>query len=221
MSVAIENFIKAIYQFGKHAEYDTKTSTIAKKLGVSSAAATDMAKKLAIKGLIDYKKYKELKLTKEGALMALRVVRKHRIWESFLFKLLDLSLHEIHREAELLEHQTSDFLAEKLHKYLGYPDFDPHGDPIPSIDGEFPIIKDSIALSKALAQTQYRISRLQSDDKEFFDFCAEHYLINGELITVEKQFENTQMTQVKVGSNILLLNYNFTSLIQLVKNDEE
>ncbi len=219
MSVAIENFVKAIYQYSKHNEYDTKTSTIAKKLGVSSAAATDMAKKLALKGLIDYEKYKELKLTEEGCLMALRVVRKHRIWESFLFKLLDLSLHEIHREAELLEHQTSDFLAEKIHKYLGYPDFDPHGDPIPSIDGKFPEIKPSISLSKATPQTDYRISRLQSDDKEFFDFCAEHKLINGELIRVEKQFEKTQMTEVRVNNNTLLLNYNFTSLIQLINTD--
>jgi len=215
MSVATENFVKAIYQFSKHSEYDTKPSTIAKKVGITSAGATDMAKKLASKGLLDYEKYQELKLTSKGELMALRVVRKHRIWESFLFKLLDLSLHEIHREAELLEHQTSDFLAEKIHEYLGYPDFDPHGDPIPTYDGKFPKERDSVALSKAVEGVKYRISRLQSDDKEFFDFCAEHQLVNGELILVEKQFPKTEMTQVRVNNNILLLNYNFTSLIQL------
>lgn len=215
MSVATENFVKAIYQFSKHSEYDTKPSSIAKKLGITSAAATDMSKKLALKGLLDYKKYQELKLTAEGELMALRIVRKHRIWESLLFKILDLSLHEIHQEAELLEHETSDFLAEKIHEYLGFPDFDPHGDPIPDINGKFPDLKDSVALSKAVVNKNYRISRLQSDDKEFFDFCAEHKLTNGELITVEKQFEKTQMTQVKVNGVTLLLNYNFTSLIQI------
>jgi len=159
MSVAIENFVKAIYQFSKHSEYDTKPSTVAKKLGITSAGATDMSKKLAAKGLLDYEKYQELKLTSKGELLALQVLRKHRIWESLLFKLLDLSLHEIHREAELLEHETSDFLAEKIHEYLGRPDFDPHGDPIPSIDGKFPKIKDSVALSKAIENTDYRISR--------------------------------------------------------------
>ena len=215
MSVATENFVKAIYQFSKHSEYDTKPSSVAKKLGITSAAATDMSKKLALKGLLDYKKYQELKLTAEGELMALRIVRKHRIWESLLFKILDLSLHEIHQEAELLEHETSDFLAEKIHEYLGFPDFDPHGDPIPDINGKFPDLKDSVALSKAVVNKNYRISRLQSDDKEFFDFCAEHKLTNGELITVEKQFEKTQMTQVKVNGVTLLLNYNFTSLIQI------
>jgi len=215
MSVATENFVKVIYQFSKHSEYDTKPSTVAKKLGITSAGATDMSKKLSLKGLLDYEKYQELKLTPKGELMALRIVRKHRIWECLLFKILDLSLHEIHREAELLEHETSDFLAQKIHEYLGFPDFDPHGDPIPDIDGNFPDSKDSVALSKAEVNKEYRISRLQSDDKEFFDFCAEHKLTNGELITVEKQFQKTQMTQIKVNGITLLLNYNFTSLIQI------
>ena len=215
MSVAIENFVKAIYQHKMNEALDTKPSTIAKKLGISSAAATDMAKKLAIKELVDYEKYQELKLTPKGTTMALRVVRKHRIWESFLFKFLDLSLHEIHREAELLEHQTSDFLADKIHEYLGFPNFDPHGDPIPNINGEIVEVKDSISLANAQEEVSYRISRLQSDDKDFFDFCATSGLTNGELIHIEKQFAKTQMTQIKVNNTTLLLGYNFTSLIRI------
>jgi len=219
MSVAIENFVKAIYQHKMNEALDTKPSTIAKKLEISSAAATDMAKKLAIKGLVDYEKYKELKLTDNGKIMALRVVRKHRIWESFLFKLLDLSLHEIHREAELLEHQTSEFLADKIHAYLGYPDFDPHGDPIPNNDGEIVEVKNAISLANAEENKSYRISRLQSDDKDFFDFCATSGLINGELIHIEKQFNKTQMTQIKVNNSTLLLGYNFTSLIKITNEN--
>jgi len=216
MSVATENFVKAIYQFGKHIKYDTKPGTIAKKLGVSNAAATDMAKKMDIKGLLKYEKYKELKLTREGELMALRVVRKHRIWESLLFKLLDLSLHEIHREAELLEHETSDFLADKIHEYLGYPNFDPHGDPIPDNEGNINHIHNSITLSEALPDKFYTITRLQSDDKDFFDFCSENGLNNGAKIKVEKQFEKTKMTKIMVDNSTLLLSTNFTSLIQVI-----
>ena len=215
MSVAVENFIKAIYQNRMNEALDTKPSTIAKKLEISSAAATDMAKKLAIKELVDYAKYQELKLTEKGNTMALRVVRKHRIWESFLFKLLDLSLHEIHREAELLEHQTSDFLANKIHEYLGYPDFDPHGDPIPNINGEIVEVKGAILLTNAEENKTYKISRLQSDDKDFFDFCVTSGLINGALIFIEKQFSKTNMTQIKVNNLTLLLGYNFTSLIKI------
>jgi len=216
MSVAIENFVKSIYLFSQQKELDTKPSSIAKKLNVSAAAATDMAKKLANKGLIDYEKYQKLKLTEQGTTMALRVIRKHRIWESVLFKLLDLSLHEIHREAELLEHQTSDFLADKLHEYLGCPDFDPHGDPIPSAKGEIPTIDNAIVLSEASIGKTYQIVRLQSDDKDFFDFCGDHGLTNGVKIKVEKQYAKTKMTQIKIGNATLLLNTSFTSLIQII-----
>ena len=132
MSVAIENFVKAIYNNEKHDIANTKPGNIASKLGISSAAATDMAKKLDTKGLLNYEKYQKLRLTKKGEKMALNVVRKHRLWEAFLHKTFDMSLHKIHREAELLEHETSDFLAEKISAYLGNPKFDPHGDPIPN-----------------------------------------------------------------------------------------
>ena len=132
MSVAIENFVKAIYNNDIQDHHNTKPGNIAKKLGISNAAATDMAKKLASKNLLQYEKYQALQLTEEGTKMALNVVRKHRLWESLLFKMFDMSLHEIHREAEFLEHETSDFLANKISEYLGNPKFDPHGDPIPN-----------------------------------------------------------------------------------------
>ena len=135
MSVATENFIKAIYNLGRKHEGDTKPGSIASFLNISNAAATDMAKNLSKKNLVNYEKYKELKLTKEGELLALRIVRKHRLWEALLFKLFNMSLHEIHIEAELLEHQTSDFLAQKMDEYLEFPKYDPHGDPIPDVNG--------------------------------------------------------------------------------------
>ena len=140
MSVAIENFVKAIYKNDKHDSNDTKPGNIAKKLGISNAAATDMAKKLAEKDLLNYEKYQALQLTDKGEKMALNVVRKHRLWEALLFKMFDMSLHDIHREAELLEHQTSDLLANKISEYLGNPKFDPHGDPIPNELGEITTI---------------------------------------------------------------------------------
>ncbi|MDX1317419.1 MAG: metal-dependent transcriptional regulator, partial [Xanthomarina gelatinilytica] len=136
MSVAIENFVKAIYKNDNNDSNDTKPGNIAKKLGISNAAATDMAKKLASKNLLQYEKYQSLQLTDEGTKMALNVIRKHRLWEALLFKLFDMSLHEIHRESELLEHATSNFLADRISEYLGNPKFDPHGDPIPNANGE-------------------------------------------------------------------------------------
>lgn len=213
MSVAIENFVKAIYNNNIQDYHDTKPGNIAKKLGISNAAATDMAKKLASKDLLKYEKYQALQLTEAGTKMALNVVRKHRLWEAFLFKLFDMSLHEIHREAELLEHETSDFLANKISAYLGNPKFDPHGDPIPNERGEITTEDHSISLSNAEEGKSYIISRLMSDDKEFFDFCALNGLKYGNAIVVTKQFSKNKMTQITIKTNTILLNEDFTNII--------
>ena len=213
MSIAIENFIKAIYKNGKRDNNDTKPGNIAKELGISNAAATDMAQKLAAKNLLHYEKYQALKLTDEGNKMALNVVRKHRLWEALLFKLFDMSLHDIHREAELLEHQTSDLLANKISEYLGNPKFDPHGDPIPNANGEITTTDTSVALSKTSEGKNYIISRLMSDDKEFFDFCSQHGLKYGNTIFIAKQFHKTKMTQISINNNTIVLNEDFTSVI--------
>ena len=219
MSTAIENFVKAIYKNGKRDNNDTKPGNIAKELGISNAAATDMAKKLATKDLLNYEKYQELKLTEKGTKMALNVVRKHRLWEALLFKLFDLSLHDIHREAELLEHQTSDLLANKISEYLGNPKFDPHGDPIPNAEGEITTVDTSIPLSNALEGKTYVISRLMSDDKEFFEFCALNGLKYSNTIVVSKQFTKNKMTQIQVNNNTIVLNQDFTSVIYVNENN--
>lgn len=213
MSIAIENFVKAIYNNNSHDARNTKPGNIAKKLGVSSAAATDMAKKLAAKDLLHYEKYQELQLTEKGKKMALNIVRKHRLWEAFLFKMFDMSLHDIHKEAELLEHQTSDLLAEKISEYLGHPKFDPHGDPIPNAEGQITTVDTSIPLSQANEAKTYVISRLTSDDKEFFEFCAHHKLKYGNEVTVTKQFKKNKMTELSVNKNTILLNEDFSTLI--------
>lgn len=213
MSIAIENFVKAIYNNNSQDAKDTKPGNIAKKLGISNAAATDMAKKLAVKDLLNYQKYQELQLTEKGKKMALNIVRKHRLWEAFLFKIFDMSLHDIHKEAELLEHQTSDLLADKISAYLGHPKFDPHGDPIPNSDGEITTMDQSISLSNAEEGKTYIISRLMSDDKEFFEFCAKHKLKYGHEIKVSKQFQKNKMTELSVDNTTILLNADFTTLI--------
>ncbi|SDB62763.1 iron (metal) dependent repressor, DtxR family [Flavobacteriaceae bacterium MAR_2010_188] len=216
MSVAVENFIKAIYKNDHQDHNDTKPGNIAKKLGISNAAATDMAKKLAAKDLLNYEKYQALQLTPKGTEMALNVIRKHRLWESFLFKFFDMSLHEIHREAELLEHETSDFLADKISEFLGNPSFDPHGDPIPNSEGKITTDDHSIPLDAAEEGKIYKVARLVSDDKDFFDFCSQHGLKYGNSFKVLRQFNNTNMTEVRVNSQTLLLNKEFTNLIYVL-----
>lgn len=213
MSVAIENFIKVLYHHIQDPDLDTKPGSIAKVLRISQAAITDMARKLAGRNLIEYHPYRELKLTEEGEKLAMNVLRKHRLWEAFLHQTLEISLHEIHREAELLEHQTSDFLAGKISDYLKRPQFDPHGDPIPDEHGKMQPDQEQLQLSRVKPGQCYQIIRLQSSDKEFFDFCREKHLSVGSGLEVKQQFPNNKMTEVVVKGLTLLLGENFSRVI--------
>lgn len=214
-SPSIENFLKAIYQLEQRVGDNTRPGTVAKVLGISNAAATDMARKLSTKRLIHYKKYQQLKLSQEGNKIAIALIRKHRLWETFLHKTLNLSLQEIHNEAESLEHQTSDFLTEKLNEFLNNPTNDPHGDPIPDIYGNFSTEKDSTLLSKAKPDGKYEIIRLFSSEEDFFDFCENHNIIIGSTIEVVKQYEKSNMTEIQINNKKLILNEDFTNIIYL------
>ncbi len=213
MTISIENFLKAIYHQCCLPTPDARLSTIAGMLNISNAAATDMARKLASKNLVNYTKYKPLSLTDEGHSLALNVIRKHRLWESFLYQTLNLSLHEIHQEAEQLEHLTSDFLADKIEKYLGHPTTDPHGDPIPNLNGESTEDASLILLSNAKGGESYTVSRLFSTEKDFFDFCNDHAITIGSTIWVEKQYEKQKMTELRIDGDKLLLNRELTEII--------
>jgi DtxR family Mn-dependent transcriptional regulator len=213
MTISIENFVKTVYTQSVLFDANTKLSTIAGLLNISNAGATDMARKLAVKNLVNYTKYKPLTLTSSGNKLALGVIRKHRLWESFLHKTLNLSLHEIHQEAEHLEHLTSDFLADKIEQFLGNPATDPHGDPIPAVNGKLISDDSQLQLSKAKAGHTYEVSRLLSSDKDFFDFCSENQITLGSNIWVEKQYESNHMTEININKNKILLNAVFTNVI--------
>jgi DtxR family Mn-dependent transcriptional regulator len=218
MSVSKENFIKTIYKLQQGVGQNTRPGTIAAALGISNAAATDMARKLAARGLINYIKYQPVTLTESGRLMALEVLRKHRLWEAFLFEVFGLSMHEIHREAELLEHQTSDFLAGKIYAYLNHPATDPHGDPIPATDGSVVFSNKNIILSEAPAGATYHVSRLAGSEEEFFDFCRDNKIAIGAQLTVGNRYNAGQTTEIVIDDTKLLLNTDFTNLIYVKQN---
>ncbi|MDT0538949.1 metal-dependent transcriptional regulator [Croceitalea sp. P059] len=137
MTRAEENYIKAIYHLGGKESFSISTNAISKEMKTKPSSVTDMAKKLAEKGLVNYIKYKGVCLTKKGIKTALTIIRKHRLWEVFLFKKLDFSWDEVHEVAEQLEHIKSEKLIDKIDELLDFPKYDPHGDPIPSKNGHF------------------------------------------------------------------------------------
>jgi len=206
MSVSTENFLKTVYHLQCEAGVEAKPGIIASRLGISNAAATEMARKLAAKKLLHYKKYQPVELTEAGMKRALQVVRKHRLWELFLHQSLGLSLRQVHNEAEMLEHQTSDFLTEKLAEFLGQPTYDPHGDPIPDVSGHIEKSGKHLLLAKAAPGEHYRISRLYSTDEEILSFCEDHGLNMHASLTVVRQLENTKMTEIIIQDKVLVLN---------------
>ncbi|WP_194852270.1 metal-dependent transcriptional regulator [Nonlabens antarcticus] len=130
-----ENYLKAIYNLQQEEDSGVSTSSLAEILNTKAASVTEMVKKLADKKLVHYKKYYGAELTNTGMKQALTVVRKHRLWETFLVQHLGFQWDEVHEVAEQLEHIKSEQLIEAIDKLLGYPTQDPHGDPIPDKNG--------------------------------------------------------------------------------------
>ncbi len=131
----IEDYLKHIYKIQERDKKVTTTS-LAAQLDIAPASVTDMVKKLSEQGLLHHTPYQGIELTEKGKKLALKIVRRHRLWEVLLVQLLHYSWDKIDEEAEKLEHITSDELEQKIDEVLGFPKLDPHGDPIPSVDGE-------------------------------------------------------------------------------------
>lgn len=140
LSFTEENYLKALFKIPfESGTNEAGTNELASLLVVKPATVNDMLKKLKEKELVDYEKYGKIRLTNEGRKIALEIIRKHRLWETFLHQKLEFSWDEVHEVAEQLEHIQSIKLVDKLDKFLDYPEFDPHGDPIPNKKGEIKV----------------------------------------------------------------------------------
>ena len=143
MSLTEENYLKALIYLsslapGLKEKKEVGTNELASYLKLKSSTVNEMLKRLKEKNLIHHEKYKKISLTNSGERTGLKIVRKHRLWETFLFTKLGFDWIEIHEVAEQLEHIKSEKLVEKIDMLLGYPNYDPHGDPIPDKDGNIP-----------------------------------------------------------------------------------
>lgn len=136
-STAEENYLKAIFKIAEKENKAVLTNAIAAAMNTAAASVTDMLKRLAEKRFIEYEKYKGVTLTEEGSRVATILIRKHRLWEVLLVEKLGFAWDEVHDLAEQLEHVQGDDLVNRLDAFLGYPRFDPHGDPIPDAQGRW------------------------------------------------------------------------------------
>lgn len=178
-----ENYLKAVFFLGQHSQKGVSTNAIAQRLETKASTVTDMIRKLSDKGLLQYKKYQGVKLTDSGKEVAIRTVRKHRLWEVFLVNNLDFGWEEVHEIAEQLEHIQSNKLTNKLDAYLGYPKYDPHGDPIPDKKGIFPKRAD-LTLEECKAGSQVIVQGVKDTSPEFLKYLEKLNISLGDEIEV-------------------------------------
>jgi DtxR family Mn-dependent transcriptional regulator len=184
-SLAEENYLKAIYKIAETGDGYILTNDIARKMNTTAASVTDMLKKLAKKKLIRYKKYQGLSLTEPGRKTALNVIRKHRLWEMFLVKVLKFKWDEVHEVAEQLEHIRSEKLIQHIDKVLNFPKIDPHGDPIPDTNGKFILSKQkSIPLSDSKERNQYSVTGVIDHSNSFLQLLDKAGIMLGSRIKV-------------------------------------
>lgn len=179
-----ENYLKAIFKLSVEGEgRAVSTSALARELDVQAASVTDMIKKLAGKELIEYEKYQGVELTSRGRAVAVDIVRKHRIWEVFLVEKLGFNWSEVHDIAEQLEHIQSADLIDRLDDFLGNPDFDPHGGPIPDKTGRLPI-RQTVFLPSLPDGASTVIAGVKDDSKELLQYLEQHGLLIGARIRI-------------------------------------
>ncbi|MGB7325304.1 MAG: metal-dependent transcriptional regulator [Rubripirellula sp.] len=204
-SLTTENYIKAIYQLGGQPDKESvATGAIASQLSVSPGSVTAMLKTLRDANLVEYAPYEGVRLTQSGTLLALRVVRRHRLIELFLSQTLSMPWDEVHEEAEHMEHAVSDRLVDRIDAHLGYPGADPHGDPIPRSDGTLQS-DDGQTLTQWPAGEPFRLVRVVDQSSEFLRFLTASGLELSAVGCVVQHAPLAATTTVEIDKNTTVL----------------
>jgi DtxR family transcriptional regulator, Mn-dependent transcriptional regulator len=184
-SLTEENYIKSVYSLSQ-ATGEVIVSELAKKLQVKPPTVNSMMKKLALKKWVVYAPYKGIKVTEKGKKEALAIIRRHRLAELFLVNVMKLGWEEVHDIAEQLEHVESSRFYDRIDEMLGYPKFDPHGEPIPDANGK--ILNDKrIPLNQAKENVTVKIVAVADDKKSFLDHLNDKGLKIGEEVLVKRK----------------------------------
>lgn len=202
MTRAEENYIKTIFHLGGNDAQLISTNAIAAEMETKPSSVTDMAKKLADKKLLNYVRYQGVSLTTMGIKTALNIIRKHRLWEVFLVKKLDFTWDEVHEVAEQLEHIKSEKLIDQLDKLLDFPKYDPHGDPIPSKNGEF-LERDKELLSELPIHSKGICVGVKDTSAAFLKFLDKNHIALGNEISVLEKEAFDDSLLIKIGNREL------------------
>jgi DtxR family Mn-dependent transcriptional regulator len=197
LSFAEENYLKAIYHLSDGGKRSVSTNAISEALKTKPASVSDMIRKLASKGVIEYQKYHGALISDKGKKDALGIIRKHRLWEVFLVEKLKFNWDEVHEIAEQLEHIRSSLLISRLDEFLGYPQYDPHGDPIPDEDGIIQT-KPRVPLSKLEAGDKAKLTSVNDSSDMLLRYLDKlNISIGCQILVVEKhEFDGSLEIQI-------------------------
>jgi DtxR family transcriptional regulator, Mn-dependent transcriptional regulator len=184
-SLTEENYIKSIYSLSQESG-EVFVSELAKKLSVKLPTVNSMIKKLSIKKLVSYAPYQGIKLTEKGKKEALSIIRKHRLAELFLVKFMGLGWEEVHDIAEQLEHVDSERFYERIDELLGHPKADPHGEPIPDVNGKIRP-QNRVSLNQVAEGKSAKITAVGNDDKSFLAHLNSKGIQIGDSVTIKKK----------------------------------
>ena len=204
-SLSEENYLKAIYSLSQQGYSKITPTSIAEALGNNPASVLDMLKKLSDKKLLSYDKVKGAKLSDRGAKIAIEIVRKHRLWEVFLLEKLDYSWGEVHEIAEQLEHIHHTDLADRLDKCLGFPNYDPHGDPRPDRHGKVPVSR-SQSLSQIAPGKKVKVVTVEDGSPDFLKYLDKQGISLGTTLLIQEvqNFDQSLLLQVNGKKELYL-----------------
>lgn len=222
---AVEDFLKAVYKLQQLHEL-VPTTLIAQELNITPPSATDMAKKLAdaarlSEPLIEHERYKGVRLTPLGERIALEVLRHHRLIELYLVEALGYSWDEVHDEAERLEHVISELFEARIAEALGHPQFDPHGDPIPTLDGQIPQRRNLMPLAQWASNTPGIVGRLLDQDPAKLKYLHDKGLLPGAEILITEREPFDGLLHVMVNGKPHIFSQSITTAVLIVEKKSE
>lgn len=183
----VEDYVKVIYSHTEWQSEPITSSVLASRLGLAASSVTEMVKKLAAAGFVTHVPYGAITLTEDGRALALRMLRRHRLIETWLVESFDYGWDEVHGDAEVLEHAISDRLLEAIDVSLGHPTRDPHGDPIPRADGSL-VRPDAVLLRDAPVPGSYTVVRISDRDSALLQHLEGHGItVDAVLLVVERR----------------------------------
>lgn len=216
ISYTEENYLKAIY-FLAPEKGMVSTNAIAERLDTKAATVTDMLRKLGEKELLHYTPYKGCRLSLAGKKVAVSVLRKHRLWETFLVEKLEFGWDEVHDIAEQLEHIRSPKLTERLAAFLGHPKYDPHGDPIPNVEGVFPQ-RENLTLDQVEPGQKVLVTGVKDTSAEFLRYIRKLEIDLGHTLVIDHIERFDRSMQVRAGEHDLMLSALAASNIYVQKD---